>query len=426
MSSITARVSQLLDVAPEERAALFWSFLLFLLLLCGYYVVRPLRDAVLSSMGVSDAPIVFSAAFALMLCILPLYGAIVARMPRRRFLLLSFAAIIAILLLFYAFWGDAARSRAEAFGFTVFITVFNLFIVSVFWSFMSDIFTTDQAKRFFGVIAAGGTIGAVAGPLLTASLVVRIGQANLILVSVVLFALCMICIAKLLPWARAQERRRGEDGEALIGGSLWAGAKLVFQSKFLFSIVVLTFIGVTIGTLIYYQRIPLALASFPDETLRTQFFAQIDQATNVITLLLQLFVVRVLMTRFGTVALLLIPAAVIALGFVMLLLLPGIMALAMVQAATRAMNFALVQPAKEALFTRTDRESRYKAKNFIDTAVYRAGDVSLGWASRYLIEAGITLGQFAGLGILLAAAFGLSGLWVNATAQGSRSLNPNP
>jgi len=404
---------RLFEVERSERAALIWSFLFFKFLLCGYYVVRPLRDAVLSSLGIEDAPKVFSVAFVLMLALLPAYGAIVARMPRRQFLLLSFALIIAAFLVFYVGWTDGAQSRTHAFAFSVFVTVFNLFIVSVFWSFMADIFTSDQAKRFFGVIAAGGTIGAILGPLLTSLLVIPIGQANLLLVSVGLFALCMLCIFKLIPWAREQELLRGKDGEEPIGGSFLAGARLVFQSKFLFSVVVLTFIGVTIGTLIYYQRIPLAVAAYADQAQRTQFFAHIDQATNVLTLILQVFLARILLTRFGVLALLLIPAAVIGVGFFALLLVPSIWVLAMVQTATRAMNFALVQPAKESLFTRTDRESRYKAKNFIDTAIYRAGDVSLGWASRFLIEAGISIGQFAGLGIVLAAAFGLSGVWVN-------------
>jgi len=417
LSDLKARITELLGSTPEEWPALVYSFFFFLLLLCGYYVIRPLRDVVLSSLGVADAPKVFTLAFVLMLLLLPAYGAIVAKMPRRLFLMLCFAAINLILLGFYAFWDDGARGHTEAFAFTVFVTVFNLFIVSVFWSFMADIYTTEQAKRLFGVIAAGGTIGALLGPLLTSQLVAHIGQANLLLVTVGLFALCMVCLGKLLPWARAQEKLRNRDGEAVIGGGVWAGAKLVFKSKFLFSLVVMTFIGVTIGTLIYYQRIPLALAAFPDETKRAAFFAYIDLLTNGFTLLMQFFLVRFILTRFGVMAMFLIPAIVIALGFVTLLFLPGIMALALVQAATRAMNFALVQPAKESLFTRIDRESRYKAKNFIDTAVYRAGDVSLGWASRFLIEAGISLGQFAILGIALAAAFGLTGVWVNRLQQ---------
>ncbi len=403
---------------PGERAALLWSFLCFFALLSGYYVIRPLRDAVNAGIGPDGTLLVFNLAFGVMLVLVPAYGALVARQPRRRFLPLVFVLVMLTLAGFSLAWRDAPLSGVLAVGFAMFVTVFNLFVVSVFWSFMADIFDTQQAKRLFGVIAAGGTCGALVGPLLTRSLVQHLQPAGLLWVSISLFGVVVLAITQLIPWARAMEARSTrQDGEQLIGGGILAGAQRVFQSRYLGSLALLTLVGVSIGTLLYYLVGQQARIAFPDQASRTSFFASVDLAVNAGVLFVQLLLVRPIMLRFGLAPLLLIPGTLICLGFFGLALASAFLWLVAVQVVTRGSNFALMQPAKETLFTATDREARYKVKTFIDTACYRAGDVSMGWVMNGLFALGLGLSAFAWVGLGLGLCFLAICAWVNHLRQ---------
>lgn len=397
---------RLLGVERDEAAALAWSFLYFFALLTGYYVLRPVRDA-MGALG--QLQWLFTGTFFAMLLVTPLYGALVSRFPRRVFLPVVYAFFIACLLFFHV----AFLHRESWIGpvFFIWVAVFNLFAVSVFWSFMSDIFDNGQAKRLYGAIGAGGTAGALLGPSITTLLVGRIGVANLLLISCALLALCLVCIVRLGPWARTNEARRGvHTGDDAMGGSMLGGFALLAKSRFLQAAALLTFFGVGVGTLLYNQQAAIAKAQFAgDDDARVAYYATIDLAINGLTLLLQLFVTRLLLTRFGVAPLLLVPAMVVLAGYCVLTASPLPLLVAAVQVCTRAGNFGFIQPAKESLFTRVDREMRYKGKQFIDTVVYRGGDLSFVWLHTGLV-AGLGFGPsgvFAvGIAIALAMAFG--------------------
>jgi AAA family ATP:ADP antiporter len=277
---------------------------------------------------------------------------------------------------------------------------------------MSDIFDNDQAKRLYGAIGAGGTVGALTGPTITALLVGRIGVANLLLISAGLLGVCLLCIVRLGPWARANELRRGtRGGDDAMGGSMLGGVALLARSRFLQAAALLTFFGVGVGTLLYNQQAAIARAQFSDDAERTAYYAAIDLAINGLTLIVQVFLTRVLLTRYGVAPLLLAPAFVVLAGYALLTASPLPLMVAAVQVATRAGNFAFIQPAKESLFTRVDRETRYKGKQFVDTVIYRGGDLSFVWLHTGLV-AGLGFGPHGvfAVGIVLALAFAF-GAW---------------
>jgi AAA family ATP:ADP antiporter len=411
---------RLLGARPGEGAALAWSFVYFFCLLTGYYVLRPVRDAVGADYQLQ---LLFTATFLCMVALTPIYGALVSRYPRRVFLPVVYGFFVACLLLFHLAFRFDVPFRAPVFF--VWVAVFNLFAVSVFWSFMSDIFEHDQAKRFYGTIAAGGTAGALVGPTLTTLLVAQIGIANLLLISAALLGVCLVAMLKLNPRALAQESRRGtRSGDEAMGGSMLAGIRLIGESRFLTAVCVLMFFGVGVGTLLYYEQAAITRLAYPDRDERTAFYAAIDLAINVLVLATQVSLTRVLLTRYGVAPLLLIPSALVLAGFVLLTASPLPLLVAAVQVVTRAGNFAMIQPARESLFTRVDRESRYKAKSFIDTVVYRAGDLGFGWFHAGLMVLGFSSAAVFGVGVAVALGLGFGASWIARLEKGLPASAP--
>jgi AAA family ATP:ADP antiporter len=406
----------LLGATRDELPALVWSFIYFFALLCGYYVLRPIRDALGSEY---ELRWLFMATFVSMLLATPLYGALVSRYPRRAFLPAIYTLFIACLLGFYVLLLTDTGGNLRGAAFFVWVAVFNLFAVSVFWSFMSDIFSTTQARRLYGTIAAGGTAGAMLGPTLTVVLVERLGVANMLLVSVACIGICLLAIIRLVPWARAQEAKLGwKRGEDAIGGSIIGGATLILRSRFLQAACLLMFFGVAVGTLLYNQQQAYAALTFPDRAQRAEFFGHIDQIINIVVLVTQLTITRVVMRRYGPAPLVLIPSVLVAVGFVLLTANPLPLILSAVQIATRAGEFALAKPARESFYTRVDRELRYKSKNFIDTVVYRGGDLTFAWVHDGLVRLGLATAGIAGFGVAMAVAMGASAAWMVWLARG--------
>lgn len=414
-----------LRAALGETPALLWAGLYFFCLLCGYYVVRPVRDAFASSpepdaifplwaihgagalgieLGAWTLQVLFSLTFLAMLLAQPVYGAMVSRWPRRRFLPAVYLFFIVCLVGFHLVFDAGLPGRGALFY--VWLAVFNLFAVSVFWSFMADVFNDAQARRVYGYIGAGGTLGALVGPSLTRALVGPVGVANLPLVSALLLGVCLVCILKLRRHARSRESSDGAARE-VIGGTVLAGLRLVWREPLLRALALLMFFGVGVGTLLYSEQIAIARAAFPDAADRTAWFSGIDLAINLLTLTVQLTLTGRLMTRFGITPLLLLPAAAIVLGFAVLTASPLPLLVAVVQVMTRASEFSLAKPARETIYTRVDPESRYKAKAFIDTAVYRGGDLGFVWLHKPLSLLGsaavFAAGMVAALCFLAAA-----------------------
>jgi len=414
-----------LRAALAESPPLWWALLYFFCLLCGYYVLRPVRDAMGAS---SDASAVFpsflldwaaargialgdftlqalfSGTFVVMLLLQPLYGALVSRFPRRVFLPVVYLIFIVCLLGFR--WAFDTDLQGRGALFFIWIAVFNLFAVTVFWSFMADVFDNEHAKRYYGYIGAGGTIGAFVGPFITTMLVGRIGVANLTLVSVGFLGVCLLCILKLRGWARRNEGQRAEQGEQAIGGSIWAGLKLIAADPLLRGLAMLMFFGVGVGTLLYNEQAAIVRRLYPTAEAATRYYSMIDWAVASLTILVQLLLTRWLLRRYGVAPLLLLPAVAILIGFSLLSASPLPMLVAVVQVMTRASEFSLAKPARETLYTRVDRESRYKAKAVIDTAVYRGGDVTFVWVHKALATLGSQLVFVAGIGIALGMTFG--------------------
>ena len=405
---------------------LWWAMLYFFCLLCGYYVLRPVRDAMGASsdaaavfprglialgerfgfaLGDFTLQLLFTATFIAMVLLQPLYGALVSRFPRRVFLPAVYLGFIACLLGFWWAFDSAIAGRGAAFF--VWVAVFNLFAVSVFWSFMADVFDNAHAKQVYGYIGAGGTIGALVGPAITRYLVEPVGVANLLLVSAGFLGLCLLCIIRLRPWALARERSQGggADGRAM-GGSILAGLRLVWQRPLLRALAVLMFFGVGVGTLLYNEQAAIARAAFPTAEARTAYYSTLDWAINGLTIAVQLLLTRFLLQRYGIAPLLLLPALAIMLGFAALSASPLPMLVAIVQIVTRASEFSLAKPARETLYTRVDREERYKAKAVIDTAIYRGGDLTFVWVHKALSALGSSVVFLAGLGIALGMTYG--------------------
>ena len=414
--------------ALGESPALLWSFLYFFCLLSGYYVLRPVREAMgassdmttvfppamiefFTTRGVSlkdlSLQVLFTLTFLIMLVLQPVYGALVSRFPRRVFLPVVYGFFIATLLFFYAAFHGGMPGRGMAFF--LWLTVFNLFAVAVFWSFMADVFDTVEAKRYYGYIGAAGTLGAMLGPTLTRTLVERIGIANLMLVSAGFLSICVVCLFRLRRHAVQRETaRKLVSGEIPMGGSVLAGLKLIAREPLLRWLAVLTLFGVGVGTLLYNEQAAIVRRLYPDAKLATAYYANIDLGVNGLALFVQIFVTRALLSRFGIGPALLVPAAAILLGYAALAASPLPLMVAIVQVVTRASEFSLSKPARETIYTRVAREWRYKAGAAIDTVVYRGGDLTFVWVHKGLSMFGSSV--VFGFGVLVAGGMTL-GAW---------------
>lgn len=414
-------------VRPDERAALFWSFLYFFCLLTGYYVLRPVRDAMGASsdvaaifppaliewaaarglaLGEFTLQLLFTGTFIAMVLLQPLYGALVSRFPRRVFLPAVYLVFIACLGGFYLAFDSSLPGRGSLFF--IWVAVFNLFAVSVFWSYMSDIYADLDARRLYGFIAAGGTCGGLLGPEITAQLVGTLGVPNMLLISAGFLVVCLLCIVMLAPAARRRERERGGSGlDLAMGGSALAAFRLIAKDPVLQAMALLMFFGVGVGTLLYNETAAIVRATAgADAGAATQFYSRLDRYINWLVLAIQILLTRQLLLRYGIAPLLLIPAGAILLGYALLMAAPLPMLIATVLVVTRAGEFALAKPARETIYTRVEREARYKAKATIDTAVYRGGDLCFVWMHKGLAAFGSIV--VFGAGALVAAALALS------------------
>lgn len=408
-------LGRVVDARPEELRALLLSFVYFFCLLCGYYILRPLREEMGIAGGVQSLQWLFTATFVAMLAVVPLFGWVTARFPRGKFLPLVYLFFIVNLLLFFgAFQIEAARIWTAR-VFFVWVSLFNLFVVSVFWSFMVDLYTNEQGRRLFGFIAAGGSIGAVAGPALTATLAIPLGPVNLLLVSAAFLAAAVLCIRALsrsTPGASAREA----DATAL-GGSVFGGLTALARSRYLLGIALFV-VGLTVvATFVYFEQAHIVKQTFADSGERTAFFATIDFAVNAIAVLVQAFATGRLMRRFGLTAVLALVPLTTAGGLAVLGAMPFLGVLAGFQVLRRAGDYALTRPAREVLFTVVARTEKYKAKNVIDTLVYRAGDALGGWIFVTFMTFGLGLSGLAYIGAAVALAWFALALWLGRSQE---------
>ena len=405
------------QVLPGEGAALAWSFAYFFCMLCSYYILRPLRDEMGIQSGVDQLQWLFTGTFLATLLCVPAFGALVARVPRRRFLPAVYAFFIANILLFYAAFDRGLDNVAVARAFYIWTSVFNLFVVSVFWSFMADLYAPERARRLFGIIAAGGTAGAIAGPALTAVLATRMDPVSLLLVSAGLLAVALLCIGRLDRLAAGLGGAGQAQAAQAMGGSMLAGFRLVAGSRYLQGICLLILLYSTTSTFLYFEQAHIVSTHFQDSGERTRVFAAIDLAVNLLTLGAQFFLTAQLARRLGLGRTLALVPALLALGFLALAAAPVLAVFAPVQVLRRAGNYAIMKPAREMLFTVLGPEQKYKAKNLIDTVVYRGGDALAGWAFTGLSALGLGLAAIALAAVPLCLAWAGVGRWLGRQAD---------
>jgi len=411
---LEALLARIVVVRPGEARTLAWSFAYFFCLLAGYYVLRPLRDEMGIAGGVKNLQWLFTATFVVMLAAVPVFGAVVARLPRKRFVPLVYHFFVINIAVFWLLLTLDYEKVHVARVFFVWISVFSLFVVSVFWSFMADLWASEQGKRLFGFIAAGGSAGTLLGAGVAVTLAVPLGPVNLLVIAAVLLELAVLCAHRLegsVPSAGEQQKKAVEP--AVIGGNWLAGLAMVLRSPYLAGIALWVALLSLAGTVLYFQQANIVAAASNDPAIRTKIFAQIDLAVSVLTILVQFFATGRLIARFGVG-----PAAaalplVFALGFVALAFSPVLFVVIGFQALQRATNFALSNPAREILFTVLVREEKYKAKNVIDILVFRGGDAGSGWLFSTLRSQGMELSAIslatvpiAGLWLVLALALG--------------------
>jgi len=416
--------------AANEGLASTLSAVAFFFVMTAYYIIRPVRDQLSGAVGSQSLPLFYASTFGVMLLLTPVFGALVSHFPRKRLLGWSYSFFVACLLAFVpAFMAqDRIGARTLGVGFFIWVSVFNLFVVSLFWSFMADIFQSVQARRVFPLIALGGMAGAIFGPLVTKALVEIIGVAALLVVSAVAL---VIALAILLALSSRHDCRAEARSDEAIGGSLWAGIKELWTRPFLRYMAILMVLGDGIGTLAYALMADYTKAHLPDRIARTSFYNDLDLATNLLGVVLQLTLTRWLLIRKGAGWGLVVPSLV---NFVLLLLvvvlgignvnLIGLVVpmLSILMVGSRGFAYGMTKPSVDALYTRVPRETRYKGKNFVETAIWRFGDV--------LVTSGVTL-----LGTLGVAATGMAGIgagvsalatWVSARAGHSPDLLPEP
>lgn len=373
------RLADSLGAKREELIPLAWAFVYFFCLLFGYSILRPVRDEMAIEGGLKHLPWMMTATFLTMLAATPLFGWLSARCSRYRLLLTVYAFFITNLLVFYVLMTSHLHPEWVARGFFVWLSVFNLFIVSVFWSFMADLFTPEQGARLFGVIAAGGSSGALLGPLFTTGLTFIFPIPVLMVASSLFLGACIGCVYRLERWGRTQTiHHRLQQGEPLRGGFL-AGVRLTFSSPYLLGICGYLAILTMTATVLYFEQTRLVSEYLDRPEARTRLFSTLDFTTSLLTWLTQVFMTRRLIVRFGLAAALLFLPAISLVGFLGIALWPSLMVYVVFSVLRRVGEYALSKPAREVLFTVVNREEKYKAKNFIDTAISRGGDASTAW-----------------------------------------------
>jgi AAA family ATP:ADP antiporter len=386
-------LQQAVPATPAERAAALWSFAYFFALLAGYYVLRPLRDQMGIAGGVKALAWMFTATFVTLLAAQPLYGALVARLPRARFIPIVYHFFVVNLALFWVLLTLGIEPVIVARVFFVWVSVFNLFAVAVFWSFMADLFSSEQGKRLFGFIGAGGTAGGLLGPAITIGLSVPLGPANLLLVAIVFLELAVFCVHRLERSACAPQGPQRD--ERSVGGGAFAALPELIRSPYLLGVAAWVSLLSFGATILYFAQAHIVAAAVHGAAEQTRIFASIDLAVGLLTLATQVFATGRLLKRFGTgVAAGALPAVYVV-GFAVLALAPSLVVVMVFQVVQRWMNFAIANPARQVFFTVIAREEKYKAKNLIDVVVYRGSDALYGWMFDSLQALGLELGAIA-------------------------------
>lgn len=412
-------LGRLTDVRAGEVPALAWSWAYIFAILASYSMLRPIRDQMGVAGSVENLPWLFTATLVGMLVLNLPFAWLVRTLPRARFVPLTYR-FFALNILLFALALRAADPEAQVWigrVFFVWLSIFNLFVVSIFWATIVDVFSTEQGKRLFGLIAAGATLGAIGGSAVTATLARGVPTWTLLVGAALLLEAAVFAMGRL---ARLSDRLRAAPS-GVIGGSALAGITRTLRSPYLLNICLFLLLFSITSTFLYFEQAGIAKRNFPDRGAQTAFFAGVDLLVNVLTLGIQILLTGRIVRGLGVGPTLALLPALSVLGFVVLVLAPTIATVVAFQVVRRAGNFAIARPAREVLFTVVPREDRYKAKNFIDTVVYRAGDQVGAWS--YAGIGGFGATAVAVVAVPLSAAWLLNALWLGR-AQDARQRPP--
>ncbi|MCZ6837579.1 MAG: MFS transporter [Planctomycetota bacterium] len=427
---IQSWIRRVVKVRPGEFVLLLWAAAYFFFLLCSYYVLRPLRDALGTAGGVEEIKWLFSCTLLAMLVLNPVFSWLVSRYRRESFIPIMYGFFAFNIFIFYLLFRDSPDASQVYIGrtFYVWTAIFSLFIISVFWGLMVDLFDTEQAKRLFGFISVGGTLGAISGSSITRFCIDTLGIGNLFLVSIALLLMSVICMRAMTrrtrSWPRnaQQSTKKTTAHSEIIGGSAWSGIILIFKSPYLIGISLFMVIYGMTYTFLYLAKIEIGLDTIAERTDRIAFFANIDLFANGLTILVELFITSRLLTRVGIGGTLAILPGLSVIGFGILawslkdlnLAAQGAGSATMaalvitgLESIRRASNYALARPAREALYTVLGREEKYKSKSFIDTFFFRGGDQVGVWSHALMSE--VFLYSAAAISLALVP---LAGVWL--------------
>ncbi len=439
-SGILARLRASVGARPGEGAVLVWATTYYFLVLCAYYVIRPIRDDMGAASGAENLAWLFTGTMVGMLLVHPLYTSLVSKLRRKQFIAWTYRFFILNLIAFFVAFRVTEPSQAIWIGrvFFIWTSIFNLFVVSVFWSLLTDVFRPGQGKRLFGVVAVGGTVGAMLGATITTALVGVMGPLNLMLVSAFIIELA-VRASHVLDRAEvgmreveagaaaatevADAAREGravvaptasaDASGAVIGGGMMDGIKHILSSPYLLGIASLILFYTISSTFLYFQQVDIVARVFGDDrAARTRVFGSMDIAVNALTLLAQLFLTGRFIKWLGIGAALAFLPLVTLIGFGVMGFAPALAVLVAFQTVRRAGNFAIQRPAREALFTVLNRSDKYKAKNFSDTFVYRLGDQVGAWSYTLMGVFGLGLSGLAFTMVPLSIAWLVLTLWL--------------
>ncbi|MFP5425504.1 MAG: NTP/NDP exchange transporter [Gammaproteobacteria bacterium] len=425
MSNWRRRLDQGLNLKPDEGPAVIAGLALFYLLFTGYFMLRPVRETMGVAGGVDNLQWLFTGTFVVTLICLPLFGWLASRVKQRRILPWTYAFFASNLLLFAVLFARDPDAIWQARAFYIWLSVFNLLAISLAWSVLADLFSSEQGKRLFGLLAAGASLGGLTGPVLGTLLVAPLGHAGLLVLACLLLLGSIGATLYLQRWRDRHPLPAMSEHPASkpLGGNPFAGATAVLRSPYLLGIALFVVLLASVSTFLYFEQARIVSETFSDRTRQTQVFGLIDSVVQALAILTQVFITGRLARRLGVGVLLVAVPLVMAAGFLWLAMAPVFAVFVVVMVVRRAGEYALVRPGREMLFTVLPAEDKYKAKNFIDTVVYRGGDALSGWVKRALD----VMGDHPQLAMLIGAAIALgwavTGGWLGRRQRGLEERN---
>lgn len=415
-------LSRLAPIKPEEAAAVVASFFLFFFMWSGYFSVRPVRETIGTIIGRDKLADIWIITSIVSILIIPLYGVVVARFRRSTFLPWAYGVVALVLALTgFSLRGEVINLAAGTF-FYVFISVVNLFLLSIFWSFLLELFDRQQTKRLFGVIAAGGSAGALCGPLVSDLAVKSIGNSGVLFFGAALFVAAIFCQRTLLKlWSGRTDATTAAEDRPL-GGNPFAGVTQIARSPYIIGIALFV-VGISaVNTLLYFEQLRLVEITFPELEDRTRIFARFDWIVQTLTVLSQVFLTGRIAHKFGVKALITFVPVVMIFAFASLALSGAFMVLTVVVILRRALEYAFVRPGREMLWSPLDTETKYKAKNTVDVPIYRGADALSAQLNNWVASAGLGAGAVAWLGAIVAALWGMLGWWLGRRFEDHEKL----